>query len=75
MVTLNRMLSMMAFLYIVWHMITNGIGLLNVSLAILFFFSLYMEYRRTKREKEAEVEKKEKQARKQERKAEKKNNL
>ena len=58
---LQRMLTLIAFLYILYHMYTFGIGALNGTLLVMCFISFYLEVMRERRQKE-DLRKKQAQA-------------
>lgn len=50
---LQRALTLIAFIYILYHMYTFGVGALNGTLLVMCFISFYLEVMRERRQKEA----------------------
>lgn len=46
---INRVLSLIALVYILYHMYTFGFTTMNVAAFFLFVFATWMDYLRTKR--------------------------
>lgn len=61
---LQRMLTLIAFLYILYHMYTFGIGALNGTLLVMCFISFYLEVMRERRRRRTCVRSRPKRRRK-----------